>query len=218
MFTIYWKSFCKITRQVLLSGMICITISACNIKNSDEQIPSNYIEHRINLKNDLGELTIKLPSEFDTTYSWTNYSDYYCGDREMFRIANKNYTLLQENGAFYNVIPDSLYQMTIEQLRHIECGDSIIIDNTTLESMTEKYIAIYSSSTKIFVKELRRIHERDYLIIGSNLRKETRLNIMTAINGHYILIDFIYQGKQCGQEFVDKINKSLNTIKISTPF
>ncbi len=204
--------------NILILGIILIAAYSCNnqtVKSNNDQIPLDYIEHKINLKNYLGVLTLCLPPEFDTTYFWTNYSDYYCGDVEMYRIANKEYSLLQETGMFQKAFPDSLYQVTIEHSKNIGCDDTIEIDAQLLEHMIERYISIDPSNMEIFIKELKNINGKKYMVIGSRLHKETRLDMMTEIYGHWISICFIYQGDKYYTDFINRIRKSLKTIKIT---
>ena len=92
--------------RYLTFAVILITSIACNNRQIED-----YTEHKIDLKNNLGQLAIYLPPEFDTTYSWLHQSDNICADVEMFRFANKKYSLLREDGFLYNVTPDSLYQL-----------------------------------------------------------------------------------------------------------
>ncbi|MDL2308274.1 hypothetical protein LJC68_01745 [Bacteroidales bacterium OttesenSCG-928-B11] len=167
-------------KNLVLSMIILLSLCACCHKEAP--VPLGYVKHRVALKNDLGELMISLPQEFDTTYSWTNFSDYYCGDTEMFRIANKNYSLLQETGIFYST-PDSLCQMTIGQLSHKECNDSVVIDASFMDMMVERYKQIYTitdsggnfAEIKIFARELRKIDGRSFVIIGSEIRRKIKL-------------------------------------------
>jgi hypothetical protein len=55
------------------------------------------IENRktIDLGNGLGELSFTIPNDMDISHSWLYYSDHSCGRKNMFRFANKNYSLLE---------------------------------------------------------------------------------------------------------------------------
>ncbi|MDF1547669.1 MAG: hypothetical protein P1P88_07590 [Bacteroidales bacterium] len=46
-----------------------------------------------NLKHDLGQISISLTSEFDTVETWIKKSDYHCGTKQFYRIANSRFDL-----------------------------------------------------------------------------------------------------------------------------
>jgi hypothetical protein len=138
----------------------------------------------------------------------------------MFRFANKKYSLLQENGEWCYQKPDSLYQLTIVQSKYLDCENTtIIIDNELLDQEIENYKLmnplLYSNP---FIKEIRTINERDFLIIGFNYQGEnnriSKLFLYTKVNGHFISLEFICQSKDC-TDFISQIEKSINSIKIN---
>lgn len=183
-----------------------------------DQIPKDYVEHKVNLKNNLGELTISLPSELDTVYSWTRYEDNRCADLEMLRFADKKYSLLQESGWCYPV-PDSLYQLTIVQSKFLDCDGTPKFDNETLEVVIEDYKAMNPVKAKgydFFIKEIRIINDKKFMIIGfSYQEKETcisKIFLTMEADGHPIQLEFICQAKDC-VNFVDRVEKSFNSIK-----
>ncbi len=186
-----------------------IVVSACR-----DRVPDSYIEHKVLLKNNLGELSIKLPPEFDTAYSWTNYSDARCSDYEMFRFANKKYSLLQETGFIYPVIPDSLYQVTITQLMYLDCESTVKINKEALERIIHNDTLVYPG-TEIFLSDLKTIQNREFILIGSKFAANTTLKLFTVISGHGLMLEFVYQGKN-NFNFVERMNKSINSIKIDT--
>ena len=183
------------------------------------QVPKDYVEHKVNLKNNLGELTIILPLEFDTVYSWTKYEDNPCAFFEMVRFANKKYSLLQESGFIYGVIPDSLYQLTIMQLTyHLDCDATPDFNDEILEDYVENIKAINPAKEyDFFIKEIRKINDKKFMIVGFNWQEEegtcgTEILLSTEVKGYSVWLKFVCQAKNC-TDFINKIERSFNSIK-----
>lgn len=203
-------------------------LCACNnpvpkdIAIQENTIPDDYIEHIIELKNDLGQLIISLPPEFDTAYSWKYQSDIACEDSQKFRFANKKYSLPQESGMFYFFTVDSLYQFTVEQLIHKDTG--IRFNEFFLEQRANSLIMMYED-VDFFIKEMRRINDRDFAVMAykqmshrsyGNYDKnnlEIELDLFTRVNEYPICLEFLCQAKDC-TDFLNRVEKSLPSIKI----
>ena len=193
--------------------ILTILLIAC-----ESQVPKSFLEHTIKLENEIGEMRISLPPEFDTTYSWTNYTDNICDDKEMMRFANSKYSLLQETGFIYLILPDSLYQFTVFQSRKSECEDkSIRIDKKYLEQCKEYLNANSLDASKELI-EIRTINNRDFIVstlTNESNGKHTRiLKAKTIVNGQMLIIEFkCYAINVNG--FLERMEKSLSTIKIT---
>ena len=206
--------FMKHIVLVLITGMYFMTscVQVCNNQPVDDCVPKDYVEHKVNLKNNLGELTISLPIEFDTVYSWKWYEDYVY---EMFRFADKKYSLLQENGNWFFAKPDSLYQLTIQYC--LDCDDTYNLDDKTIEAVIESIKALDPSKKyDFFIKEIKIINDKKFLIIGFNYQKgetcRSEISLLTEVNGYYVELEFICQAKDC-TNFADRVEKSFNSIK-----
>ncbi|MCL2131034.1 MAG: hypothetical protein FWH36_01050 [Lentimicrobiaceae bacterium] len=216
-------------RLFLLTGIIFVTIYACN-RTVPNPVPEDYIEHTIELKNNLGLLTISLPPEFDTLYSWTHRGDNNCGHFEKFRFANKKYSLPQETGTFYfyYLIVDSLYQLTIIQQKNTDfCGDTMPkIDDKLVEDEVKNYLECYPD-VDIFLKGIKTIQGRDFIVIGgiydskyvhykveSGDRKVIFLSLTTESNKYPVELKFLCMAADC-TDFINRVEKSLNSIKIT---
>jgi len=206
-------------RLFLITGIL-VLFCACN-----NTIPKDYVEHTIDLEHNLGQLTISLPPEFDTVYSWTRWQGDPCSVQVLYRFANKKYSLPQEQGTYYNFVADSLYQLTIVQFKYQgECGDTTTkkIDNELLERFVERYMECYLD-IDIFLKEIRTIHKRDFIVIGSKYTRyhseekyETELSLYTEVNGYSVWLEFVCMAEDC-TDFMNRIEKSLHSIKITAP-
>jgi hypothetical protein len=194
------------------------TILIIGTKGCGDKSPNGYINHTVELKNNIGQLTIALHQQIDTTYSWTNFSDNGCDHLEIYRLANKDYSLLKENGFIYTVQPDSLYQLTISQNKELGCPDADFkIDEDFLNYMADKERSMDPRMT--FEKqELRTINNRKYAILlyESILLKHQKNKVLkayTKVDGELVLLEFVCYSSNCN-DFVDSMEKSLKTIEI----
>ena len=107
--------------------------------------------------------------------------------------------------------------LTIKQAKqHFECFEDFTIDHKQLERVVESFKYSNPDAT-IFIKEIRKIHKKNFIIISSKYQGEKlnyyTLNLMTEINGHYIQLEFVCYAENC-TNFIANAKKSINTIKI----
>jgi hypothetical protein len=206
-------------KRIFLVTDILVLFCACN-----NSIPTDYVEHTIDLKDNLGKLTISLPPEFDTAFVWTHFSDNSCSRTEKFRFANKKYTLHQEKDYIDTLIPDSLYQLTVIQFAEAEgCGDTILEINAEIFEVSVVRYMENNTGADIFMKEIKTIQGRDFIVIGSKRvgypfrwKYGTELFLFTAVNGRYVGLNFHCQAEDC-TDFINRVEKSLPSIKITEP-
>ncbi len=177
------------------------------------------LNRTVYLKNGLGQLEILLPQTLDTSYNWTSFSDYKCGHLELFRFADKDFSLNQESGFVYSIDPnDSILQITISQPKYLECqitNDSL---GVILNRITEAEL-IESPNRRYSIKEVRSIGGRKFAILGYEDGDCDRTNIVlkatTLVKGQLVSIVFNSYSKRKTMS-LEKMDKSLNTLKIST--
>lgn len=184
---------------------------------SGKELPENYTKKTVKLKNNLGELIIYLPPEFDTLYRWTNISDDKCDDFEMIRFADNDYSLTEESGFINHADVDSLYQLTIYQPRFTECKNKDInIDRDFLEILFSKQKMI-NVATKFEIKEVRSFADRNYTVLAFRNRKNDATNSIiearTILAGQLITLKFHCRARNCDQ-FISRMKKSLETVEI----
>lgn len=179
---------------------------------------SEFVGKTIDLKNDLGQLSISLPIDFDTSYSWMRYSDYRCGAQQLVRFANTNYSMLRETGYLNLEIPDSLYELTVSQPEHPECADpEYVIDQSYIDNHTSARL-MENTKANFEINELRTINGRVFAVFAevSTSRDMTNayLQARTIIQGQVISLTFTCLRQDC-RDFIQCMDKSLQTIEIT---
>lgn len=75
-----------------------------------------------------------------------------------------------------------------------------------------------AKASDIFIAEIRTIQERNFIVIGRKSQAEEnctfKLELTSEVNGQPVFIEFACQAKDC-TNFIDRIEKSLNSIKIN---
>jgi hypothetical protein len=197
--------------RILLFILIALLIACAN------PIPKDYVTHNIDLKNNIGRLSISLPNELDTSYSWQDYSDTRCSDKEKHRFSNKNYSKYKESGFFKSIEYDSIYQVTISQDMAPDCDDiNKKVDNEFLDLLIELNM-VADPSTKLDQKKIIEINNRNYVIITTRSKSdldEYYMSINTIIKSQRVSIHFNCLAGDCGN-FINRMKKSINTIKIT---
>ena len=187
-----------------------------------ELVSSAFVTHHVALKNGLGQLSIELPANLDTTYRWTYNGDNSCDSYEMNRFANKEYSLLQESRWISEVLPDSLLQVTVTYNSENPCLDKSEINLDYIDAL-EKVLLASNPRVKVELKEVRTIHNRNYAVIvytaesdlgNSNQNLEDWiLSAATIIEGNNVQVTYRCFKENCS-DFKEKMKISLNTVKI----
>lgn len=215
------------TRYFITFCILLIFLASCSRKNSEPnnsiideiEIPDGFVYHEIELIDDIGNIKIALPQNFDTTYQWINYSDFCYCDRQMYRIADHRYSLLKETGMIYNgPFQDSLWQFTISHqifpcvnFYYSDLKDSLI---------NFKYISDGNIVDEILINQTQTINNRKFNIVAI---KRPRWNsnqtmilifVKTVINAICIELQFTCSAINW-EEFEELAIGSLNTIVIN---
>lgn len=197
---------------------LCLILTPILISCCTHRLPSEYVNKTFELKNNIGSLSIFLPIDFDTSYTWTRYSDYHCGAQRLVRFANTNYSMLQETGYFSLEVPDSLYELTVSQPEYPECVchdfvlDQSYIDNHLAARLME------NTSARFEINELRTINQRVFAVFAEThaMKNMTNANLQatTVIDGQEIVLTFTCLRQDCS-DFIKYMEESLNTIRIT---
>jgi hypothetical protein len=211
--------------HIIILVLFCIS---CNNQNPQEKelivakrntIPEGYVVHNIELLYELGTISLATPKEYDTLYGWVNMSDICIEDKYMQRIANKNYSLLNENGAFFRREFDSVKQITIGQ-SFPHCFyykipaykiDPSINQNLRVNKFAE------NPSALIEIDEIRNINGREIAIFAcfSSFEGLDYANVIInfVINGQICLINCECICSDCSS-FISEMDSSINTLQI----
>lgn len=196
------------------------------IYSSCKTSPSGLVMHEIELSNQLGKMSILLPSEFDTLYTWVNFSDCDCCDIKMYRFASSNYSLLKETGMFHARIPDSLFQFTIFHKAKRNCEDHWKITQSSVDSLASLMEAKYEEafvgrdSITWLNKEMLIIDNQTFVLLAYKSKSAypfrmpgipVMLEATTVIDGE--VLNFVCECSRSNCEgFVEKMTKSLKSI------
>lgn len=122
----------------------------------------------IKLIDSLGWLTLDIPAEYDTLYSWTHYSD--CGkpcDEQKYRYQPKSLPIVKESGFLWKEpATDSVERLTISHSGYFPfCnGDSLII--TDGHSHFKEKILSEEIDEKLLFDTVQKIGNRYFSIIA----------------------------------------------------
>ena len=214
-------SFFNIDRYMkvttLFFGLNALLLIACQY-----EMP----KHTVDLPDLQTTFEIRLPSQFDTTFQWTHYMDFSCGDLQKVRFAHKEYSLIQESGIIDIVTPDSLCQITLSY-PPLGCNETIIpLDQRRLDSISQVWTNIYREANtegediEWEIQEVWEKGEQTYLVWGykvpfglfRDLPFEWHLEIFTYIQETPMHLHFYYRGDQSpiSLEEVKKAFKSIS--------
>jgi len=188
--------------------IIILILTACNTK-PQEAVKGEVID----LKNDIGQLVIDLPSEFDSLNTFSSNSSI------VYQFLSKSYPPIVDSQTPYVFTGDSLLQFTVSHAKSTEhLGNRRVIEKADLDRMVlmEKHM---DPSTVLDFQALMRIKDRVFAVIAARRRIANR-----GLDNHYISAETIVDGQsvflhfQCIQpdckDFVSKMMKSLKTVKI----
>jgi hypothetical protein len=176
---------------------------------------------QIDLINNLGQISLLVPSNMDTFCTWVNTSDYDCGDKQQFRYSNSDYDLLLEAAYNFFEVPDSMYQLTVAQPKYDKCKDyfKITIDNDFLEDWKALEL-INNPKTEILFADLEEFNDRQFAVMAEresmNGMNEISLIAFTVIEGQLVSLGYTCYASNC-DGFIDDMKESLRTIKITSP-
>ena len=161
---------------------ICWIVLSCG-DGKEKEVPIDYtgfhekmivlsgLDDSTDMADTLASLQIRLPERLDTFYQWHHYSDCKtCGETK-YRFADKNYDQYAENGYFWTVVPDSIYQLNIWHKPYSETPDSVLL-NPVPEADTSIYynrlpeLVTTLGDVDFFKREFKKINNRNYMITG----------------------------------------------------
>ncbi len=193
----------------LLTILIIFTVG-CSKNNENNR--------KVILTNNLGQISITLPSEFDTVETWIKKSDYHCGDKQIYRLSDSRFDLYKSTNEYDFHHYDSVFQFAIIHDAYLECVSSSFPIQKLLESMTES--AKFENTVDPLLKsEIMKINGRDFAVIERISYKDTIqiyfLSCTTLIRDSIDLNFGFGCAKSDCQDFIKTANESIKTIKIN---
>lgn len=179
-----------------------------------------YKQKSIRLANGLGVVSIYLPPELDTFYTFINFGEYHCAEVKLHRFFSKKYGCAPSPSVDfdYSDMPDSAYQFSIVQTYNKDCEQFINIDEGMMKNIEDMYTNLnkyIAGNRKYTMKEIN----GNKFIISQLNTKLNNLNLeevegFTQADGR--MVKFIFQCYSPDvDDFTDRMLASLNTIQIS---
>ena len=216
--------------KTLLSIISVLIFATCNESSKVDTIqlpPENSKIVVIKLADSLGNVTMTLPIRYDTSFTWTHYSD--CGkpcEKIKYRSQPKTLPITKESGWIWLGEPkDSIERFTIVHSGYFPFHDK---DDTSFIFKVHEHRKadiIQSPDTyKIKSDTVEKIGDRYFSIIAVDLYDTTnrqfskKLLAVTSIKGNGIEFKFELLTKQndsVTQKFIDNSIYFLRTIRLS---
>jgi len=216
--------------KTLLSIISLLFFAACNDSSKVDTIklpPETSKVVIIKLVDSLGDVTITLPTRYDTSFSWTHYSD--CGkpcDRIKYRWQPKTLKISKESGWIWLGEPkDSIERFTVIHSRYFPFHASDDSSFIFKFHEHEKGNVVQNPDTyKIKSDTVEKIGDRYFSIIAIDLYDTTKaqyskkLLAATSIRSNIIWFDFELLTMQKGyatDKFIDNSKFYLRTVRLS---
>jgi hypothetical protein len=208
-------------KTILLIFLLATLVISCQLNDKeDEIIPLGYNKHSVELKNDLGDLEIYLPVEFDTQYSSFYRHEFHEHNQYLTCFTPKEFgieedTLYGNMRSFFH--SDSIYRLTITQF----CTPSYVPSNyfTFIAHNYRQADNLFheTPNAKLVTNKIETINGRRISIIGYERKSknylEHNLTAFMIINGQPIYLDFTCFCCDC-TDFIENMEKSIQTIKV----
>lgn len=197
--------------------LICAFILfSCNSDNL-----KGYSRRTIQLKNEIGTLSIYLPEEIDAFYQYKRYSDYKCADTYVFLFSNSNYTIDTSKDYIDSTPIDSLYCLMIKQPLHQDCYEKGYHIDSNFNDRKGMYMETITPHLS-YNGEVLRINKRRFVIDifsykdykdSSKLNSEVKAS--TIIENELLSLNFKCFRKDTAG-FVNRMITSLKTLEIDS--
>ena len=215
-----------------LFGIIFITFLA-SCKNNPEtlgiQLPTeDFTTRTIKLADSLGTVNINRPSRYDTSFTWTHYSD--CGKRcekIKYRFQPSILKIVEESGWIWDNEPkDSTERLTISHSGYFPFGDksdSLLIHS--FHRVRKESIAQQPFSYPIKSDTIEKIGNRFFSIILIDTYDSTfmlyakKLQAMANIKNNEVYFDFELFTKQTSptaDNFINNAYAYLRSVRIDS--
>lgn len=201
----------------LITVILVITLLSCG---ADRQ---KLRTETFALQDSLYSISLQVPVEMDSFYTWVDHDDTDCGDLKKYRFSNSQFQVIKEDGFIKKETPDSSYSLTFLHINRYNCKDLMYEED--LDTLVMKYeeAAERGNTTvfQVFKKESKDVNGTKFktLEYRTDLFKYTEKYPSTYITSFVYLdsieLTIIYEcsSKNC-DSFITDMEKSLETIKI----
>lgn len=202
------------------SLIILLFIFSCQRKNES---PHDTREWNIRLKTIIGNVSIMLPKEYDTSFEWIHHTDYTRGAEYKYRMQPKNFPVNMESGFLWKDLEDTVHQCTIAYRKYPEA-------DTTYEYKPDKYFRDQLlGEAKMFRRKyywIDTIRSLDHhLMLAFSYDEEGKKNIRSQIleaqtyhKGQWVSFEFVSRRpyNSSDSDFAIKSLEALRTINFNS--
>lgn len=166
---------------------------SCNNSRFNKESVSDSKKIVITLVDSLGIISVNVPERFDTSFTWTHYSDCNTCHIQKYRVQTKNTPILKESGFYWDEPNDSVDRFTISHNQYLpfHVNDTTMI--LTMHSYFKNDLKFTRKGMRILADTIRKINDRYFSIFeleksDSIIRRE--LLAITTIKGDFINFSF----------------------------
>lgn len=161
--------------------------SCTNTSLQEERHNSNRIE--VFLIDSMGRVTFNSPDRYDTSFSWTHYSDCNSCHEQKYRFQSKQNVILKESGFYWNDPDDSVDRFTISYKKYFPFNESDTSKDLASHAYFKKDLMFTRKKMEVVRDTIYKINDRYFSIFelensDSIIKKEVLA--ITTINGNPI--------------------------------
>ena len=210
------------------SLLIILTLSfiSCRDISTDKanaHLPENSKTIQLQLIDSLGTITLSVPVRYDTSFSWTHYSD--CGkpcDEQNYRFQPKTIPVFKESGFTWDEPKDSVERLTINHKSDIPFYEGDTAKDLGRSGRLKSQFLFYPDSLTVVLDTIQRINDRYYSIIAmeksDTLQTYKMVLAATTIKGNEIKFQYLLRSAKydsSAKHFIKNSIELLKTIRIS---
>jgi hypothetical protein len=203
---------------------------SCNPDGDKEKIQeTGYRIEELVLQDSVAKITIDIPMELDTFYTWVNWSDHNCGDIKTYTYSDSNYPAsYKEGGSTKDAFPDSSYSFSLFHSNRFACTPQYRrdIDTVYLLERTASLERFHLSNGKDIEwihREVKEINGRPFMIIAFRTNEQqnsstqdkliAQMSAFTHLDSLYIGFSYKCSPVDC-DKFIPRMLKSLESTRI----
>ncbi|HXA02389.1 MAG TPA: hypothetical protein VNW99_10400 [Cytophagaceae bacterium] len=198
-------------------------IAATTLIFSCNKTPEGYTAKSFFTQDSLYKISLYLPMELDTFYTWTDLDDFRCADEKKYRFSKSSFPHYKETGFYSTTYLDSVYNLTIVHNNEFWCKEELgygsILDSKKYVENLKRHSNLDDVPVKILEVKKSVIHDRDFLLALYQMNEkgskyETHyLKGITLIDTNRITFDYRCRSSNCNK-FIERMKKSIESVKI----
>lgn len=195
-------------------------VTFCGNKGEESRIERDprYKILEVKLADSLGQITLKIPSIYDTSFTWIHYSD--CGkpcDEHKYRFQVKSLPIVKESGWMSNnSVIGPLNQLTISHSRHTPFFDGDTSKNIKRHSYLLSELVSEKLNPPVIFDTIQKIDGRYISIFAmkvSDSLEHQKVLAITTIRSNIIKFTFELIQKEKDSSSNDFIPESIKSVK-----